>query len=77
MTNLWTQIVEYLNGSCETLHHALDTFDATTLEDDEKFLNYLDSEIFNCSCCGWWCEVSDINEQDSEFVCNDCFCEED
>ncbi|MEP1253737.1 MAG: hypothetical protein ABJI29_03205 [Alphaproteobacteria bacterium] len=69
------RVIEYLRGTADTLSAALIAFDAEDLEDDTEFLARLDGEIFNCSQCGWWCEIDEEASDDidsDELVCVDC-----
>lgn len=58
----WIEVVEGLQGTYmnDPPEH---------LRDDPAFCDYLDNEIFRCSVCEWWCELS---EMESEGVCSDC-----
>lgn len=74
-TNRIYEIIEDLKGTCDTLddachHYGIEWSDLTSEE-----LGILDSEIFLCDECGWWCEVSDMSEEEN--VCDDCNPEED
>jgi hypothetical protein len=66
---LWIDIVEFLRGSTNSLDYALYTFKADYLEDHMPFLEYLDSEIFYCDTCGWWCND---DESEDDYTCRDC-----
>lgn len=69
------QIIEFLQGSCmNSLDDAVQEFigekyDSTELTEEE--LAYLDDNIFECECCGWWCEISEMSEYDQR--CESCF----
>lgn len=71
---LWDEIVEHIRGTCNSIGSALETFNAGDLEDDTEFLGHLDQEIFLCDTCGWWCETSEMAEDEDETgqVCTDC-----
>ena len=77
--DLWNKIIEHLNGSCESLYQTLEYYKAEALEDDLDFLGYLDDQIFNCTCCGWWFPISEVttDETQDELACNSCYPEED
>lgn len=72
MLDLWNQIIYDLNGSCNTLASVLDGHNALELEDDTEFLAYLDGEIFCCAACGWWYEVSEMSDIETDTVCVGC-----
>lgn len=72
-----TRIIEYLQGSCETLDNAIKTItENDELDEDcltEEQLEEIDDHIFNCTTCGWWYEVGECSESDDgEMVCLDC-----
>lgn len=69
----WETIVQELSGSCDTLSPVLVFYHLEELEDNQEFLEYLDSQIFQCESCGWWCP---IDEQAFEAECQDCADEE-
>lgn len=65
------ELVADLTGTCKTIAEFLPegmTEDDLTPDDHE----HIDQEIFECTQCGWWCEVSESNDKDGENVCNDC-----
>lgn len=69
----WNQIIYDLNGTCDTIIRVLDKHDAEELEDHMPFLEYLDNEIFNCECCGWWFELSEMAEgEENHGICEHC-----
>jgi len=72
-TDLWDQVIQSLQGTCDTLYSALEYYEVQHLEDNLEFLQYLDSQIFLCDDCGWWCEISEESgESDTDLVCYDC-----
>lgn len=70
------KLIEILKGTCLGLNMACESCGYT--EDDLSIeeLDQLDSEIFECACCGWWYETSEANDVAGEFLCNDCNAEE-
>lgn len=70
--NFNTQLLtEYLQGTCKSLDEGLDNLYPGMTQDDltpEDF-DEIDNEIFLCDNCGWWCEIS---EQDDNGFCLDC-----
>lgn len=65
-------LVEELQGSCGTLQGACETqgFDYDDLTADDCL--QIDNEIFECTTCGWWCEVCEMSEDQDGQVCVDC-----
>jgi hypothetical protein len=70
----WNQLIHNLNGTCDDLHNFLENYEAEDLIDHMPFLQYLDNEIFLCSGCGWWYNLSDMSddEEAQEPICNNC-----
>ena len=66
------QIIDYLQGTCNTLNEGVTTCYPNMTEDDltEDDHNAIDQDIFLCETCGWWCEQGDSG--DSEGNCLDC-----
>jgi len=74
------ELVEHLQGSCESLEDGL----RKVLDDDDADMEsmthddclYLDDRIFNCEICGWWCEVGDTSpdqpDDDDRLICTQC-----
>lgn len=64
------EVVEQLQGQC-----TLSLADVATEAEcnDIAFCREVDDQIFECEACGWWCEISDLAEVDSdEQYCQDC-----
>lgn len=61
-------IIEELRGTCNSLQPVLEAHDAV---DVVPVLNIIDSEIFECEVCGWWCEASEMCESGGD-VCDQC-----
>ena len=66
------KIVDICQGTCmETLQSALDycypDMKEEELNGDDH--NFIDSQIFMCEQCGWWCEVG-IYDEDG--ICGEC-----
>lgn len=32
----------------------------------------LDSEVFECACCGWWCSSDEAHDESGELICDQC-----
>jgi hypothetical protein len=73
METEWINIVEELKGSCETLSNVLENHNRQDLDNDMNFLEYLDNNIFNCSGCGWWYEISECSNHHHESYCDGCY----
>jgi len=67
----WTRYIEgTLQGSCEIIEGG----EYEHLLDNQEFCDLLDSLIFCCEVCDWWCEVSE--KSGDRPVCLDCEDEE-
>jgi hypothetical protein len=67
------QLISELRGSVDSIDDRLPDgmgFEDLTTEDTQA----IDSEIFCCEQCGWWCEVADQSEN-NDAICVDC-CED-
>jgi anaerobic selenocysteine-containing dehydrogenase len=69
------KVAEHLQGTCGTLQGALDDLyegmneDELTSDDHQT----IDQEVFQCTTCGWWCEISDnVDSESGEMICTDC-----
>lgn len=69
-------ISQALQGTCKSLAQALEEHGLGHLEDDKDFLQGLDQEVFCCSQCDWWCEMSEMSEE-HDGICTDCQPDED
>lgn len=64
------EIINNLLGTCKTLEY--DDYLQNGFNEN-KLLQILDEEIFQCACCGWWYEICDICEEiENDTVCLDC-----
>lgn len=79
---LWNDIIYSIQGTTDSIASVVEDY-AERLQDESivdlqdylPFLRYLDSIIFLCDCCSWWCEVSEANEHEDygQDICNDCY----
>ena len=59
--------VEYLfDEYCGTCEH----FNPSEYSDE--VISRLDQEMFNCEQCDWWCEMSEMTDNDGATICTDC-----
>lgn len=72
MIKIALEAVEHLRGSCEDIYQEYADY-----EDNDEFTRIVDEHIFRCVQCGWWWDISELNHHDGEFVCVECFPEED
>ena len=69
----WNKIAADLEGSTRHLDDVLADHKAESLEDDMRFLSWLDDQMFSCANCGWWCPIDEVNEWNgTDWVCDDC-----
>lgn len=71
----WLHFIEHtLMGSCHTIES---DEDHAHLLDNEEFCALLDSIIFLCEVCNWWCELSEMGADGHQHgICLDC-CDDD
>lgn len=67
------EFVEYMRGSSNSLNQGLDTFEIDEDELTADDYNYIDSEIFECEECNWWCSQDERSEDEGGNTCQDCF----
>jgi len=70
---LMDDLIENTMGTCQGLEYHLEGFgmelDDLTMEE----LYYIEDAIFECACCGWWYDLSEIcPEIEDETVCMNC-----
>lgn len=65
------EIAEELRGTAESLEAVCEHFEMAEAVNDESFCSEIDQLVFCCDTCGWWCEQSEMSE-DEEWVCEDC-----
>ena len=64
---------EQLQGTCKSIPELGEEFE--DLEDDSDFCATLDSLVFECERCNWWCEISEMSEKcadDGGWYCDEC-----
>lgn len=73
----WPKTAEYiageLRGTCDSLLNALERYEMEGAEDDTDFCFDLDSHVFCCEQCDWWCEQSEMAEDQEDWICEDCY----
>lgn len=66
----WTSYIESLSGTCKAIEG---DEEYEHLLEDENFCALLDSLIFNCEYCNWWCEMSDMGADGQQHgICREC-----
>ncbi len=70
---LMDEILDDLQGTCQSLEDVLDSHNMELDDLSMKDLGYIDDSIFVCDCCGWWYELGEINpEIENAVVCMNC-----
>jgi hypothetical protein len=72
MEALTRQIADDLIGTCNSLAVALEHRDADGVENDITFCAALDSLVFCCEGCDWWCGIEELNNDTGNERCDDC-----
>lgn len=67
------KVIEDLRGTTQGLNEALAPFGINEEDLTVADLQYIESEIFLCAGCGWWCPTHEQHEVDDEFFCDDCY----
>lgn len=66
------EIVDELRGTAGNLQSLLEEKDVV---DNDIVLRVIDDEIFECIVCNWWCDMSELSENDHGLeynTCSDC-----
>lgn len=62
---------ERLQGSAQSLANLGPEFEA--LQNDSVFCAELDQLVFECECCGWWCDAGEMSDSESDnWECLEC-----
>jgi hypothetical protein len=62
-------IIKELVGTSKSLYDVCNDEEL----DDPQVAAHVDAHIFECSCCSWWCELSDASERHrGELRCDEC-----
>lgn len=65
------RLIDYLRGTCKSFEEGLQDCNLTELDLGENYEADLDSEIFLCEACGWWCDTDEMTESQTCEDCND------
>lgn len=66
-------LIDRLRGSATSMQTECDDLDLSTM--DDEVTRAVDDEIFNCTDCNWWCDISEECSEEcdaDEWVCQDC-----
>lgn len=67
------QIAEKLRGTCDSLQFVLEANDMVGADDDATFCAELDSLVFCCERCNWWCEQHEMADDiRGNWICEEC-----
>lgn len=74
MSDVWQKVVDDLRGT------ALNTYDLgeeveALFERNADFCMFVDQQIFQCTCCGWWCDIDEESSEEAgleEWTCEQC-----
>lgn len=62
-----------IEGTCDALYAVLERMDFEGFDDNAQFCDALDARVFECTCCGWWFEVSMTgNDVNGQWACVEC-----
>ncbi len=65
------ELVDHLQGTTDTLGCGCETIGVDEDDLSSENLEQIDNAIFNCSACGWWCDISE-NVGEDDMICADC-----
>lgn len=66
-------IAEELQGTCNSLQFALESHEWDGADNSQDFCDTLDSLVFECKVCNWWCETSEMShDEEHDWECEDC-----
>lgn len=70
------QIVRDLRGTCQSIPEVLEDGEEDDADFEREMNEAIDSELFRCARCDWWCEDSErhdeVSERENEDICDDC-----
>lgn len=67
------EVAEELRGTCDSLQTVLERNDMEGMDNDAEFCAALDALVFECECCMWWHEQSEMGERnDDRWICESC-----
>lgn len=65
------ELIEYLKGSCNDIVPAALLFGLDYYTFTKEQEEYIDSEIFMCDQCSWWCGTDEYSSVE-ENMCQEC-----
>lgn len=73
------EVADFLRGTClysyeDALEEVLGVrpdFYGDVMDKDD--CQELDQLVFNCNCCGWWCDTSELSPVKYEEICDQCY----
>lgn len=65
------EIIQDLLGTCQVMDNVASSHGIAELTFED--IRYIESEIFLCESCGWWCDVCEHHGETGESLCDDCF----
>lgn len=69
LSNRIEELIESLYGTCQSLCECCEKHEIEEEDFSIEEIKQLDSEIFQCTSCGWW---SEAGEQNEEGECQEC-----
>lgn len=71
MIALAQSAAEQLEGTCKAIYDLGQEYEDAS--NDQAFCNKLDELVFECQCCNWWFEQSEMaDRKDEEWICEEC-----
>lgn len=75
VSDLADKVAAALTGTCRSMTDALEECGAEGMDEDLAFCEALDDQVFCCTDCSWWCEISEECSDEvgaDELICADC-----
>ena len=80
------EIAYDLQGTCKSIDQAIcdvvdqrhtseRIYDLSEVSNWKELCAHVDNVVFECACCGWWCETGDyaeVQDNPNGDVCSDC-----
>lgn len=71
LRGLAEQAAGQLAGTCKAIYDLGPEFEDAANE--QAFCNRLDELVFECQCCNWWFEQSEMAvRKDEQWICTEC-----
>lgn len=71
--NLAEEVIDRLQGSCDSVESVLDRMDASDVYTEDDIIDFILEKIEMCPECGWWVETWElVDDEDNQVSCDSC-----